>query len=104
MTAKRKRAAPSGLSAAARRWWTRLVTEYGIDDPAGELLLEDALRQFDRAEEARRVLEKDGVTATDARGRPKQHPAVAVERDARAGMRAALKMLNLNPDPKATAR
>jgi P27 family predicted phage terminase small subunit len=90
---------PKGLSPAARRWWTRLVADFGISDPAGELLLETALRCFDRAEQARAVLDRDGVTATDTRDRPKQHPACAVERDSRAGMLAALRALNLDIQP-----
>lgn len=96
---KREGSAPVGLSAAARRWWKRLVQEYDITDPAGELLLEQALRCFDRAEQARAVLDKDGVTTTDSRGRPKTHPATSVERDSRAGMLSALKAMNLDFEP-----
>jgi P27 family predicted phage terminase small subunit len=92
-------APPKGLSAASRRWWRRLAGDYGIRDAAGELLLETALRSLDRAEQARAVLDRDGVTSLDSRGRPKQHPAVTVERDARAGMLAALKALNLDVLP-----
>ena len=91
--------APAGLSAAAREWWRRLRNEYVIDDAAGELLLEQALRHFDRAEQARRVLDKEGVTATDSRGRPKTHPAAAVERDNRSGMLSALRALHLDLEP-----
>ena len=91
--------APKNLSPAARSWWRRLVLEYSINDPAGELLLEQALRCFDRSEQARQVLDHDGVTTLDARGRPKIHPAAAVERDSRAGMLASLRALNLDLEP-----
>jgi P27 family predicted phage terminase small subunit len=90
---------PVGLSQPARRWWTRLVREYSISDPAGELLLETALRAFDRAEQARRLLNKDGCCTVDSKGRPKAHPAASVERDSRAGMLQALKALNLDVEP-----
>jgi hypothetical protein len=98
---KRKEPSPKGLSSMARRWWTRLVADFSIEDAAGLLLLETALRCFDRAEQARAVLDRDGVTALDGRGRPKQHPAAAVERDSRAGMLASLRALNLDIIPKA---
>ena len=99
MTKQRSKAAPTGLSATARRWWQKLRTEYQIDDAAGLLLLEQALRCFDRAEGARRVLDREGVTTEDSRGRPKSHPACQVERDSRSGLLAALKALNLDLEP-----
>jgi hypothetical protein len=76
-----------------------LTAEYSIQDAAGELLLEQALRCFDRGEQARKALDRDGVCTLDSRGRPKSHPAAAVERDARAGMLSALKALNLDLEP-----
>ena len=74
MVSKRTVKPPKGLSLLARRWWDRLIDEYAIRDAGGLLLLETALRAFDRAEQAREVLDRDGVTTTDARGRPKQTP------------------------------
>ena len=88
---------PKGLSAAARGWWRRLLREYAIDDEAGLLLLESALRQFDRAEEARAILAKDGLVLVDRFGQQKAHPAASLERDARAGLLAALRALSLDP-------
>jgi hypothetical protein len=76
-----------------------LITEYDIADAAGLLLLEQALRCFDRAEQCRQVLDQEGVVTMDSRQRPKAHPAAAVERDSRAGMLAALKALNLDVEP-----
>jgi P27 family predicted phage terminase small subunit len=92
-------AAPAGLSPAAKKWWDRLTVEFAINDPAGELLLETALRCFDRAEQARKQLDQDGPTTTDSRGRPKVHPAASVERDSRSGMLQALKALHLDIEP-----
>ena len=70
MTAKRARLAPppAGQSQPATGWWKRPVTEYDINDPAGELLPEMAIRAFDRAEQAREQLDRDGCTALDSRG------------------------------------
>ena len=90
---------PAGLSKTATKWWRRLTSEYDITDSAGELLLETALRALDRAEQARKQLDKDGCTSVDARGRPKVHPAASVERDSRAGLLAALRCLHLDIEP-----
>jgi phage terminase small subunit len=90
---------PKGLSPAARRWFRLLVDEYAIEDPAGLLTLEMAMRNFDRSEQARAQIDRDGPTTLDARGRPKAHPACSVERDARSGMLAALKAMNLDLEP-----
>lgn len=46
-------APPKGFSLMARRWWKRLLADFSISDAAGLLLLETALRCFDRAERAR---------------------------------------------------
>src|SRR5687768_1413030 len=91
--------APTGLSRAARGWWAKLAADYGIDDSAGLLILESALRSFDRAEAAREILDREGIVTTDSRGRPKQHPAVSAERDARAAFLTALGKLNLDVLP-----
>ena len=98
MTAKRSQV-PAGLSKPAQGWWKRLRDEYGIADVAGELLLETALRCFDRAEQARKAIDVDGPVSLDSRGRPKAHPAAAIERDSRSGMLAALRALNLDLEP-----
>src|SRR5262245_43765226 len=87
---------PRGLPAVAREWWHRMVKEYGIADEGGLTLLEMAARAYARMEAARRQLDKDGPTVLDRFGQRKQHPAAAVERDARTGMLAALRLLHLD--------
>ena len=87
--------APTGLSTAARGWWRRLLGDYELDDQAGLLLLESALRQFDRAEKARAILDKEGIVVTDRFGQQRAHPAAPLERDARAGMLAVFRALGI---------
>jgi len=86
---------PAGLSAAAKTLWARLQTEYGIRDAAGLAVLEQAARSFERAEEARRLLDRAGCVVKDRWGQTKVHPAAAVERDARASFLAALRQLGV---------
>lgn len=92
---KTKPRAPAGLSVAGRGLWQRLRTEYSILDAGGLAVLEQAARCYDRAEEARRMLDREGVVVKDRWGQRKPHPAAPVERDARAQLLAALRQLNI---------
>lgn len=87
---------PSHLSAAAKRWFREISATYGICDRAGALLLAQAAECWDRANECRERIAKEGATVLDRFGQSKAHPLTAVERDARQGFRAALKLLNLD--------
>jgi P27 family predicted phage terminase small subunit len=90
---------PSHLSTEARRFWSELIAEYGIDDPAGVAILTQACEAHDRVTEARKAIAKDGASVVDRFGQPKAHPLLTVERDARAAFLAALKALNLDLEP-----
>ncbi len=94
-----KQRAPAGLSKAARLWWRKLVEEYEIDDPGGLLVLETALRAFDRMMEARERLDAEGLTLKDRFGQAKPQPCAVIERDSRSAMLAALRALNLDTEP-----
>jgi phage terminase small subunit len=90
---------PDGLSPAAKTWWTKLTNEYGIDDQAGLLILETAMRAMDRMSMAAGLVDQHGAVTVDKFGQLKANPACAVERDSRAAMMAALKSLNLDLEP-----
>jgi P27 family predicted phage terminase small subunit len=91
--------APSHLSAEARRWWAELAAEYSIEDPGGKLLLQTACEAFDRMRAAQKAISEDGLIARGSKHQPRAHPLLAVERDARGQMLAALKALNLDLEP-----
>ncbi len=88
------RRVPSSLSRPAADLWRSLVDAYGLDDPAGELLLETALRLWDRAEQAAAAIAAEGLTVG---GKP--HPMLRIERDARNGFLVAMKQLNFDIVP-----
>jgi phage terminase small subunit len=90
---------PDRLSPAAKTWWTKLTNEYGIDDQAGLLILETAMRSMDRMAMASALVDQYGAVTVDKFGQLKANPACAVERDSRAAMMAALKSLNLDLEP-----
>ena len=93
---KRTGKPPKGLSSDAKGLWVRLVEEYEIDDAAGLAILAAGLESFDRANEAKKVLDKEGPIMTDRWGQKKPHPGVGVEIANRAAYLNAIRLLNLD--------
>lgn len=89
---------PKHLKADARRMWQKLRTDYVLDDGAGLALLQAACESYQRAQEARAAIDKDGAVLADRFGQRKAHPGCAIERDARGQMIAALRALRLAPE------
>jgi hypothetical protein len=76
-----------------------MMLEYTVSDEGGVTLLTLAVLARQRMQAAAAEVEKAGMTITDGGGRLKAHPLLAVERDARAQMLAALKALRLDLEP-----
>jgi P27 family predicted phage terminase small subunit len=94
-----KKKAPAHLSKEAKIMWNDLIDEYGIDDCAGLRILRVTLEAFDRAQESREAIDKDGMTFIDKAGQIKPHPLLPIERDSRAAFLAGLKALHLDLEP-----
>ena len=94
-------APPKDLSAAAKTWWVTLTRDYMIEgnDSAGLLLLETALRAFDRMAQAQALIVEHGLVTLDRNGQLRPNPACVIERDSRSAMLMALKSLNLDLEP-----
>lgn len=90
---------PSHLSKEAAEQWIALTGEYDITDPAGLLLLQTSLEAFDRMREAQGLIAKHGAVTFDNKNQLRTNPATVIERDSRASVLAALKMLNLDVEP-----
>lgn len=90
---------PPGLTAESAAWWKTLLSEYSIEDAAGLLLLENAMRARDRMTQASDLIEKHGAVTVDRFGQLRPNPATTIERDSRAAMQSALKALNLDLEP-----
>jgi phage terminase small subunit len=90
---------PNHLTAAGRRLWVDIVTQYRIGDAAGQALVTTAAECLDRIREAQRTIRQHGALVPDRYGALKQNPACFLERDARAGMLSALRALNLDLEP-----
>jgi P27 family predicted phage terminase small subunit len=76
-------APPHHLSKKMKRFWIRALESHNLQPYQIEILLK-ALEAYDRAEQARRILKREGLTYQDRFGQPRSRPEVAVERDARA--------------------
>lgn len=99
--------APAHLSASSRRWYREVAEDYDLQSHHLRLL-QAAAEAWDRLQEARAALKRDGTYITDRYGSPKAHPAVAVERDARISFARLVRELDLEgevaPDPRQPRR
>ncbi len=95
-TATASKRPPRHLSPASRRLWSSVVADFALEaDPAALRLLTLACEASDRAEQARKLLDAEGIVVTSARGDRRPHPAVAIERDARIATARLLRELGL---------
>ena len=86
---------PKHLAAATGRWWAHVVTSYELEEHHLHLL-RLAGEALDRADQARRALEKHGLTFDDRFGAPHSRPEVAIERDSRLAFARLLRELALD--------
>ncbi len=92
----RKPAAPAHLSGESKRHWSRILSEFKIEDAAGLLLLRCALEAWDRAQDARARIAKHGPIIKDRYGSAKAHPLLSIEKDARSSFLACMRTLALD--------
>jgi phage terminase small subunit len=90
---------PAHLSRASKILWAKICEENDMADTAGQILLEAALGARDRWDEARRLIAREGCVVRDRFAQKHPHPAIAVERDAKATMVRAFKELHLDLEP-----
>ena len=89
---------PKNLSRSAKSIWKDIVSEYELEDAAAQLLLGVALEARDRLVQAQDIIARDGLIVQTPNG-PRNNPALTAEKDARNGMLASLKALNLDLEP-----
>lgn len=91
--------APTHLQRHGRELWRRIQAEYDVNDAGGLALLTTAAECLDRMRAAQKAISEDGEVVKDRYGQAKVHPACGLEKDARVGLLAALKQLNLDLEP-----
>lgn len=89
---------PKHLSAEAKRIWRQVVAGWELDEGA-LLVLRQALEAFDRLNQARELIDHEGIVVTDPSGRRRAHPALAVEKEARLALLRAWRQLGLDVEP-----
>ena len=88
---------PAHLSEDAAGWWRVVNRDYALEGHHLKLL-QSAAESWDRSQEARGILDREGVVVLDRFGQPKVHPAVSVERDARMAFIRAVRTLDLDAE------
>jgi len=95
--------APPHLSRRMKEFWASTFSSKKLQ-PHQVLILTKALEAYDRAEQARRLLKKNGLTFDDRFGQPRSRPEVAVERDNKALFAKLLQQIHLHDPFWETAR
>jgi len=94
---------PSGLSGAARAWWLATVEEYELE-PHHVRTLSEAACAWDRCQQARGMVNQQGLLVQDPSGQLRLHPAVAIEHDSRMAYLRAMHQLDLDTAPLRKSR
>ena len=90
--------APRHLTAATRRFYERIAADYVLELHHLRLL-QLLCEAWDRGQEARRILDQEGLVVEDDKMGKRPHPAVSIERDARTAVARLLRELNLSEEP-----
>jgi phage terminase small subunit len=103
MTKKQTIKAPATLAPATQRWFQDVAETYILESHHVRIL-ELAGRSWDRAEEARTILAREGLTVTDGHGQAKPHPCVGIERDSQLRFSRLLREMALDTTPPPDSR
>jgi P27 family predicted phage terminase small subunit len=95
--------APAHLAEPTREWWRSVVRDYQLE-PHHLRLLQAACEAWDRLQQAREQLLRDGLTIGGREGGMRAHPCVSIERDSRIAFARLIRELDLDVEPPATTR
>jgi len=90
-----KNEAPKHLRPETRRWWRTVIQSYELE-PHHLKLLTACAEAWDRMQEARETLARDGAYYRNRFSEPRPHPALAVERDSKTTFARMLRELRLD--------
>jgi phage terminase small subunit len=103
MASKKGGSPPAHLLPATAKWFRAVLKDFDLE-PHHVRLLTLAGEAWDRGQQAREVIEKDGMTFADRFGQPKPRPEIAIERDSRIGFARLLRELALDIDGPGESR
>jgi len=87
--------APDHLSLESKRWWCQVQEQWILEDHHIRLLTLSA-EAWDRCQQAREILDKEGLVVLDRFKQKKVHPCVSIERDSRIAFARLLRELALD--------
>ena len=90
--------APVHLAKETARWWQSVVQDWNLEAHHIRLLTA-AAEAWDRCQQARKRLAKQGLTFTDRFDQPRSRPEIGIERDSRIAFVRILRELDLDVDP-----
>jgi P27 family predicted phage terminase small subunit len=90
--------APKHLTAASKRFYERIAADYTLE-PHHLRLLQLLCEAWDRGQEARKILHKEGLVIDHERLGKRPHPAAGIEKDSRTAVARLLRELNLSEEP-----
>ena len=94
---------PSHLSKEAAAWWRTVTRDYDLE-PHHLHLLQAACEAWDRMQQAREAVGKEGIVFRAGNGDLKTNPAVTIEKDARIAFARLVRELDLDAEGPADAR
>jgi len=84
--------APAHLQPATKTWWHSCVREFELDSHHVRLF-QAVSESWDRLQQAREILDREGLVYLDRFGAPRSRPEVAIERDSRIAFARLLREL-----------
>ena len=93
---------PPHLSRSSADWWNEVCRDYALELHHLRLL-QCAAEAWDRLQQAREAIAKDGLTVPTADGGLKAHPCISIERDSRLAFARLLRELDLDTGTPAEA-
>jgi len=104
MKAPGKPVAPAYLQPMTRAWWEAVVTRWELEEHHIRLLTL-AAEAWDRGQQAREQILRDGPTTGTKDGGLRAHPAVRIENDCRLAFARLIRELDLDLEaPSAASR
>ena len=94
---------PVHLTPETASWWRSVLADYELEDHHVRLL-RLACESWDRFQQAREEIDRDGLTIRTGDGGRKAHPAVAIERDARLAFARLVRELDLDAGAPSESR
>ena len=98
-----KREVPSHLRPDTRTWWESVQEDYVLE-PHHVRVLTLAAEAWDRCTQARKVIDREGLTYTDRFDAPKARPEIAIERDSRLAFARLIREIALDVEDAPESR